>query len=595
MKQAERDHEQLEYKNEGAAAPDSAQGTGNGKPGGWRSYIEQAEAAEKKAEREAARVRAAEAKAAKKWSRPKALVEKAKTLAGNAKTLTQQGKAALNGLKEDREGREALKEKAAQAAKTVGKAAGAVWERTCDATADGWDAVGRAVAKVRSVVDRHPISPLFYVTLLVICLGYGIFQGNYILAYAMEVNGQEVAVVASEDEKDAIVSNIESRASDILGEQYDYSAEVSLTPVYVTPDELSDTAQVEDALFEDVGAWMTAYGLRVDGQELGRAATEGELYQLLDEVAQPYLTADTVSYEFVEDVEVYPIEMPSNSKFDVEPIREILHQLEVEQAVYVVKKGDTFNAIAYSLGMMPNELSVLNPDVIVDKLWVDQELVIQQAVPYLSVMNITDETYEEVIPSPVEYIETADLYVGDTKVKEQGEDGLALVNARVTYVNGEEEEREVIQSTTLQEATTTYSYTGTTPRPKTASTGTYKWPVRGRITSYFGRRNVSVGSSNHLGIDIAVPYGTTVKAADGGTVITAGWQGTYGKLVAIRHDNGNVTYYAHNSSILVSVGQKVYQGQAIARAGSTGRSTGNHCHFEIRINGTSVNPLNYLR
>ena len=65
-------------------------------------------------------------------------------------------------------------------------------------------------------------------------------------------------------------------------------------------------------------------------------------------------------------------------------------------------------------------------------------------------------------------------------------------------------------------------------------------------------------------------------------------------LVAIRHDNGIVTYYGHNSSVLVSVGQKVYQGQIIARAGSTGNSSGNHCHFEVRVNGTSVNPRNYL-
>ncbi len=571
MKQTERDHEKQEQTKERAGA---------GKPGSWRSYIEQAEAAEKKAELEAARARAAGTKAARKRFRPKAMAEKAKAAAGR--------------LREGLGDREALKGKAAGAVRTVGRAAGICWEKTCAFTAEGWDRVGRAASKVRGMVDHHPVSPLLYVTLLAVVIGVGAFHGTYARAYVLEVNGQEVAVVSSPDEKDAIVSNIESRASDILGERYDYDAEISLTPVYAAPSELSDTAQVEDALFEDVGALMTAYGLRVDGQELGYAATQEELYRLLDEVAQPYLTADTVSYDFVEDVEVYPIELPSNTKFDVESIRGILHQMEVEQAVYVVEKGDTFNAIAYSLDMWPNELSVLNPDVIVDKLWVGQELVIQQAVPYLSVMNITDETYEETIPSPVEYIETANLYVGDTKVKEQGEDGLALVNARVTYVNGVEEEREVIQSTTLKEATTTTTYTGTTPRPITASTGHYRWPVRGRITSYFGRRNVRVGSSNHLGLDIACAYGTAVKASDGGTVITAGWQGTYGKLVAIRHDNGNVTYYAHNSSIVVSVGQKVYQGQIIARAGSTGRSTGNHCHFEIRVNGTSVNPLNYL-
>ena len=81
---------------------------------------------------------------------------------------------------------------------------------------------------------------------------------------------------------------------------------------------------------------------------------------------------------------------------------------------------------------------------------------------------------------------------------------------------------------------------------------------------------------------------------DGGTVTFAGWSGTYGYLVTIDHGNGFVTYYAHNSSLLVSAGDKVYKGQTIARAGSTGRSTGSHCHFEIRVNGTRVNPAAYL-
>ena len=83
-------------------------------------------------------------------------------------------------------------------------------------------------------------------------------------------------------------------------------------------------------------------------------------------------------------------------------------------------------------------------------------------------------------------------------------------------------------------------------------------------------------------------------AADGGTVTFSGWKGTYGNLVIITHDNGTKTYYGHNSSLLVSAGQKVYRGQPIAKAGSTGRSTGVHCHFEVRVNGSAVNPLNFL-
>ena len=604
MKQTEREHESVEkiVKQAGAAGPDKGK-EGGAKPQSWRQYIEETEAAEKRAEQEAARARAARTRRKKHGAA--ALQEKAKGALNSAKEALDGAKDALDGAKAalsaKRTKEEATQVKAAERVKEEPvkekAAAKPARERTSARRAKpqrlGW--MGQAASSVRGVIQRHPISPLLYATLLALVLCAWGFRSTYTRAYAMNVNGQEVGVLSSPDEKEAIVSNIESRASDILGEKFDYDADISITPVYVVPDELSDAAQIEEALFEDVGALVTAYGIRVDGQELGYAPTKDDLYQLLDEVAQPYLTADTIRYEFVEDVEVYPIELPANTQYDVESIRTTLHELRVEQSTYVVKKGDTFNAIAYSLDMWPNELSVLNPDVIVDKLWVDQELVIQQPVPFLSVENTTDETYEQEIPSPVEYIETADLYVGDTKVKEQGEDGWERVSAHVTYVNGVEQGREILTTETLKEPTTTYAYTGTTPRPVTASNGYFIWPVRGAITSNFGGRNLWGSYDFHLGLDIACRSGTAIKAADGGTVIKSGWSGSYGKLVAIRHDNGYVTYYAHNSELLVSVGQKVYQGQIIARSGATGNVSGPHCHFEVRINGTSVNPRNYLR
>ena len=473
--------------------------------------------------------------------------------------------------------------------------------------------LGPGARKVRAAVARHPVSPLLYVTLLAMFIGVAAFQGNYARAYVLEVNDQKLGLVSSKDEANALLSNVELRAASILGEDFDCEVDVTLSPVYAALGDLTDAVEMENALLKVMGASvmtdpegspentveaptsLTAWVLSVDGKELGYAAAKEELYQMLDEIAQPYLPENAVRYNFVEDVQVYPVEKPLNFRFgSLEPIREELTSMRTEKAVYVVKKGDTFNNIAYSLGMDPNDLSALNPDVKVNLIWVDQELVIQQAVPRLSVVAVTEVTYEDVIHSPVEYIETADLYVGDTRVKTQGEDGLALVTAQVTYLNNRETDREVLESTTLVEPTTTYTYTGTTPRPKTASNGYYLWPVQGTVSSNFGYRYIFGGYSFHGGLDIYVPTGTTVKASDGGTVITAGWSGGYGNLVVIRHDNGTLTYYAHNSSLLVSAGQKVYQGQPIAKSGATGNVTGPHCHFEIRINGTCVNPRTYL-
>lgn len=473
--------------------------------------------------------------------------------------------------------------------------AGEGWVKVRGCAAKGWDRTRQAVGKAGSAVARHPVSPLLYVTVVAVAIGFAVFNGMYTRAYTLNIDGVEVAVVATEDDVEAIVNNVESRVASILGETYDYDADITVTPVYTAGDVVSDTAVVEDLLVESVGALVDAYALSVDGKELGYAATKEELQAVLDEIAEPYLTEDTVEYSFMEDVELFPVQLPANTEYNLSELKAILTACQTEEATYTIQKGDTFNNIAKSLGMTSAELQALNSDVNISKIYVGQELVIQQAVPFLSVKTVANETYEEVIESPIEYEESSKYYVGTTAVKQQGSDGLAEINADVTYINGVEQERTILSTTVLEEATTTTIYKGTKQKPATASKGYFTWPVRGTITSKYGYRTIFGSTSFHSGLDIAVPYGTAVKAADGGTVTFAGWKGTYGMLVIITHDSGIQTYYAHNSSLVVSVGDKVYQGQTIAKAGMTGRATGYHCHFEVRVNGKAVNPYNYLK
>lgn len=122
------------------------------------------------------------------------------------------------------------------------------------------------------------------------------------------------------------------------------------------------------------------------------------------------------------------------------------------------------------------------------------------------------------------------------------------------------------------------------------------WPVHGEMTSGFGWRASpwGYGGDWHPGMDIAVEYGTPVEATADGEVVFSGWYSGYGKLVQIDHGNGIVTLYGHNSTLVVETGQYVRKGQIIAYAGSTGASTGPHVHYEVRLNGTPVNPANYL-
>lgn len=134
--------------------------------------------------------------------------------------------------------------------------------------------------------------------------------------------------------------------------------------------------------------------------------------------------------------------------------------------------------------------------------------------------------------------------------------------------------------------------------PDHGPSGSYRWPlaVAGRISSYFGYRTAPTAgaSTYHKGIDISVPVGTAVLAAQSGTVVTAAYSASAGNYVAIYHGDGVYTYYMHCSKLNVSVGKSVSKGQKVALSGNTGISTGPHLHFAVYANGAYVNPLNYV-
>ena len=151
--------------------------------------------------------------------------------------------------------------------------------------------------------------------------------------------------------------------------------------------------------------------------------------------------------------------------------------------------------------------------------------------------------------------------------------------------------KDVLETKTIKKAVKKIVIKGTKAVPKTAPTGKLIIPVSGyTMTSPFGWR----WGRMHEGVDLACATGTTIRAADGGTVIRAGWYSGYGLCIDIDHGGGKMTRYGHCSAVNVSVGQKVYQGQKIGEVGNTGNSFGSHCHFEVRINGSPKNPFDYV-
>lgn len=427
--------------------------------------------------------------------------------------------------------------------------------------------------------------------------GIILFCSFFTIGTTVSYDGQVLGRLASKSEAETVRKDLESITSRTLGETYTIDDSLlQYDSGWMLRQDIEDKAVYEDQLSDEIGLVTSAYCLYVNDVRIGATPYEGALEELLDQLQKAASDEDTISCEFAEDVEIRQEYVPTSEIMNLGYIAELLYSTKTAEVTYEVKKGDTWSQIAAKNDMTSAELLALNPGYNINKLQIGEVLTLSASVPYLTMTVVKQERYLDDVSYNIEYTDSADLYQGDYKVTSKGEYGKADVMAKATYVNGEETERTILSSVTLKEPVTEYRLRGTKVRPTWMPTGSFRWPTSGRISSYFGGRKSpgGIGSTNHKGIDIAVPRGTPIYAADGGTVTYSGWMSGYGYLVQIDHGNGYVTRYGHNSSLTVSVGQHVYKGQQVARAGSTGNSTGNHCHFEIRIGGSTVNPLNYL-
>lgn len=419
----------------------------------------------------------------------------------------------------------------------------------------------------------------------------------YTSSYAVTVDGETLGVVADQSVVEDAVSHVEHAGSTLLGYEYEVDSQVNYQFALTLKTDLTPSSEIEDYFYtqlDQVSSELRKYQVLIDGEPIGVVGSQQELDGLLNEMKAEFTTENTISADFNHEVDVKYVYMTDHI-MDQEELREALNANTTGETTYSVVQGDTFGAIAYNNDMSISDLQQLNPGVDINRLMIGDVLNVKEEIPVLGVVTVDQETYTEPIECPVEEVKDDTMYIGSSKILVQGEEGESLVTAQVTYVNGKESERDIQSKQTLREPTTTTKAVGTKEKPKTASTGRFAWPITGRINSYFGGRYIFGSYSYHSGLDIQASYGASIKAADGGTVTFAGWKGSYGNLVIITHDNGMQTYYGHNSSLLVSAGTKVYKGQVIAKAGSTGRSTGTHCHFEVRVNGSAVNPLSYLR
>ena len=362
------------------------------------------------------------------------------------------------------------------------------------------------------------------------------------LGYSLSVNGAPVGSARDLQTIEQAVTDTEELLSSVLG--YSYELNTAVTPTITA--ESMDTVSLEDSIIDSVPEVTLQWTVNVDGETVGVLPSKEAGEKMLKEIISRYTDEHTVSASTLQDV--------------------------------------TFERKYVSSDVTRDQRTILR--------WLNP---INTNSPYrLQILTVENETTSHKLPHETEYIESDDYYEDEQVVYEEGADGRETIVSSVEKLNGKEILRTVTDTIVNAAPVTEKVIVGTVERPTYETTGQFIWPAYGVLTSYFGYRNIEIGSSNHQGIDIAGDYYDPVYAADGGVVTWAGWVSGYGYLVIIEHDNGMETYYGHNTELWVYEGERVAQGEVIARMGSTGNSTGVHCHFEVRIGGEAYNPLYYL-
>lgn len=424
---------------------------------------------------------------------------------------------------------------------------------------------------------------------------------SYHYVLNVQVNGQSVGYVESEQVFESASEDVQSRINNAKAmmeaagnEVADAQWEVEPTYTLAIADQTMTESEVANAILrtasDEIGEGTAVY---IDGA-LRFVTTDGDhLRTYLESVKAPYKTDldPDVHINFVHDIELVDGVYLLSSIMPYDTVLAELSGGGGTQA-YTAQSGDTVQTVLDATGISFDSFVALNPDLQSTDQEIDEgrEVVTGVSSPeLLKVKVVRRQTIIEDIQYDQQESESDEYAFGKTVVVQEGALGQQEVTTDTTYVDGVVTDSSIVNINVVQNPVTEVTVKGTklaSGMTASVGSGSFVWPVPGY--SYVSRWM----SSYHKGADICAPYGTEIIASDSGVVTTAGTHYSYGNYVVIDHGNGYSTLYAHMSRIAVTVGQGVSQKQVIGYVGSTGDSTGNHCHFEMYSNGVRFSAQN---
>ena len=466
------------------------------------------------------------------------------------------------------------------------------------------DSVHYLVGGVRRNLKTLPRMAMYILPVCALAVMVTVFNKTIRQPYALEVqvNGEAVGYVANEDVFNSAREAVQERISYAGTDKTQWTVEPTYT--VTVAHKTMDENEMADAILKSASDEISeGTALYLDG-ELTAVCSDGtSLQSYLSSLLEPYEDPENpnVTVGFNKDVTLENGIYFNESFQDEAEVENELSGVQQQEKIYTVQAGDTLWSIAQKNDLTFRELCDLNTNfkgaalTETSNIQAGDELIVTKQEATLEVRITKIETWQEEIPYASETTKSNEYNVGTKKTTQAGENGIRSVTAQRVYdTNGTQLSQQILSTEVIKEPVTEKIVVGTKKQAKTSyitGSGQFIWPVPGyrNCSRWYG--------GSHKGVDICAAAGTPIYASAGGTVTKAGYNkagaGTgYGYSIIINHGNGYTTVYAHCLSLVVHAGQTVKQGQLIGHVGSTGRSSGNHCHFEIRRNGSYIAPQN---
>lgn len=434
------------------------------------------------------------------------------------------------------------------------------------------------------------VAPVVSIIFLVNVVSYA---SNVQYGISVECNGEVLGFVSAEADLDLAQNVLQERITYVNDEKkIEVEPKLSVKKME-SENEVVSTSELADKLITNSDTpVIEAFGFYINGEFQGAVLDKAKIQSTLDGILNKYKTG--VAGEVVEFVDKFELKEGlylEDGIIEPATIVNTLNSQKQVEAYYSVVSGDAPSSIAEKVGVPYAELKKLNPNIEAS-CKVGDQILLNRSEPFASVRVTRTENYDVTLDYQIIKIDDPNRYKGTETVLVKGVEGSAHVTADVSFVNGYEESREIVNQEIIS-----------SPVDKKVAVGTKSTGASAYLISSSGQKllwptgagYVSQGYfSYHRGIDIAAPYGTPIYAAEDGVVTMSQWYSGYGKCVQISHGGGMSTLYGHASKLIVSAGTSVKKGDLIAYVGSTGQSTGNHLHFEVRSYGTKLNPYSFL-